>query len=77
MGTMTLDRYYRALTAEEKRQFARKARSTPIYLSHIIAGRKRPGIEKCVDIERASGGVVRGETLNPSLPWRYLAKRGR
>jgi DNA-binding transcriptional regulator YdaS (Cro superfamily) len=75
--SMQLRRYFSALTPEQKTLFAKKAKTSAMYLTHIIQGRRRPGIEKCVDIEKASGGKVRCEALNPDLPWRYLANRGR
>jgi DNA-binding transcriptional regulator YdaS (Cro superfamily) len=40
-----------------------------------VAGRKRPSVELCIVIERASKGVVRCESLRPDVDWAYLARR--
>lgn len=73
--SMQLRRYIEALTPAQKVEFAKRAKSSQMYLTHIVRGRRKPGLTKCVAIEKASGGVVRCESLNPKLPWRYLADR--
>lgn len=45
------------------------------YLRHIAAGRKRPQVELCIAIERASDGRVRCEDLRPDVDWVYLGMR--
>lgn len=45
------------------------------YLRHVAAGRKKPCVELCAAIERASLGKVRCEELRPDVDWVYLSKR--
>jgi DNA-binding transcriptional regulator YdaS (Cro superfamily) len=75
MRAMTLHDYIGRLTPDERRAFCRRSKTSTDYLSKILSGTKNPGLEKCVQIEKASGGAVRCESLNPSLPWRYLRNR--
>lgn len=66
MKKQTFSKYWKSLTADEKRQFAVKCESTPGYLRHFVDDRI-PGPLMAIKIEKASGGVVSKESLRPDI----------
>ena len=49
---------------------------TPVLVSQWRTGTRQVPAERCVDIERATGGVVRCEELRPDVDWNYLRTSG-
>lgn len=73
---MHLADYLRGLGPGAARDaFIAQAGTSLQYLRHIAAGRKKPSVETCVSIERASGRAVTCEQLRPDVDWRYLSSR--
>lgn len=63
------------LRRRDRDSFVAGAGTSLQYLRHIAAGRKRPQVELCIAIERASDSRVRCEDLRPDVDWAYLAAR--
>lgn len=42
------------------------------YLSQLSSGSAPISLERCIDIEKATGGAVRCEELRPDVDWAYL-----
>ena len=73
---MTLDQYLKSVCAvTDRADFVSKTGSSLQYLRHVAAGRKKPSVEMCIAIERASDVKVRCETLRPDVDWVYLQSR--
>ncbi|MCB0252548.1 MAG: helix-turn-helix domain-containing protein [Anaerolineae bacterium] len=45
---------------------------SPVLISQWANGVRRVPAERCPDIERATGGVVRCEDLRPDIDWSVL-----
>ena len=52
-------------SGQKQVDFAAKLQTSPVYLSHIIAGRKIPGDDMVEAIVRASGGLLSYRDLKP------------
>lgn len=61
--------------ATARSAFASRCETSLQYLRHIAGGRKRPSVEACVTLEKASAGALRCEALRPDVDWDYLAHR--
>lgn len=68
----TLRRYLNSLSVEAQRVFARAAGTTVGYLRKAISTGQLLGEGLCINIEKASGGMVRCEALRPDVDWEYL-----
>ena len=44
------------------------------YLSQLSSGLAPVSPERCIEIEKATGGAVRCEELRPDVDWAYLRK---
>lgn len=44
------------------------------YLSQLSSGLAPISLERCIEIEKATGGAVRCEELRPDVDWAYLRK---
>ncbi len=44
-------------------EFAAKIHASRAYISHIINGKKKPGIRLALDIERGTEGLITAESL--------------
>ena len=51
---------------------AEKLSVPPALLSQWKAGARKVPAERCIEIERATGGAVRCEDLRPDIDWAYL-----
>ncbi|NDV11652.1 transcriptional regulator [Crenobacter caeni] len=67
----TLDQYL-ADTGTTPTEFARRVGCTQGTIWQILNTGFKPGVFLCLRIERATGGAVRGEGLNPTLDWPLL-----
>lgn len=52
-------------SAQKQVAFAAKVGTSPVYLSHIIAGRKVPGDDLVEAMVKASGGLLVYRDFNP------------
>lgn len=73
---MTLTAYLKALgPTKERAAFVRRSKTSLQYLRHIAGKVKRASFHHCINIEKASHGVVRCESLRPDIDWAYLRRR--
>lgn len=68
---MDLHAYLSSPGAPTTVAFAAKLRINPDQIRQWRHGygKRRPGPEACVDMERESGGQITCEALRPDLPW--------
>ena len=66
--------YLNGLTSVDQDRFAKNLRSSINYLRKAISTGQKFRAEFCVDIERATNGLVTCEELRPDLTaqWQYL-----
>lgn len=75
---MTLNSYLLSFGrgySRERDTFVRQCNTSLQYLRHVACGIKNPSIELCIDIEKASNGLVRANALRRDVDWRYLKAR--
>lgn len=73
---MTLTAYLKALgPTKERDAFVRRSKTSLQYLRHLASKFRVASFEHCVNIEKASHGMVRCETLRPDIDWSYLRRR--
>lgn len=53
-------------------QLARALGVSSVIVSHWVTGVKPVSAERCLDIERVTGGAVRCEELRPDIAWSVL-----
>lgn len=53
-------------------QLARDTGIHPVLISQWKTGARQVPADRCIEIERATGGVVRCEDLRPDVDWAYL-----
>ena len=75
LRALPLGEFLRRLDQEQKDHFAAACDTSLQYLRHVASGRKRPKVELCIRIEKASGLAVRCESLRPDVDWAYLSRR--
>ena len=51
---------------------SRALRVTPQAVAFWLAGERQPSAETAIDIERATGGLVRVEEIRPDIDWAVL-----
>lgn len=60
------------MDAAARRAIAHKCGIGYDYLYQVLTGRKKGTAELCIQIEKATSGVVRCEDLRPDVDWAYL-----
>jgi DNA-binding transcriptional regulator YdaS (Cro superfamily) len=68
----TLLTYLNSLPTTEQAYFAARCGTTVGYLRKACSIGQRIGEKLCIDIEKATSGQVRCETLRPDVDWAYL-----
>jgi len=53
-------------------ELANKLEISSSYLSQLSSGSAPISMERCIEIEKATGGAVRCEDLRPDIDWAYL-----
>lgn len=53
-------------------ELARALGVTPGAVHQWASGHTRIAVERCIDLEKATGGQVRCEVLRPDVDWAYL-----
>lgn len=61
-----------SISRQVRRHIARKCGVSDDYLYQVLTGRRSVRAERCIEIEKASGGAVRCEDLRPDVDWAYL-----
>ena len=64
---MTFTDYWAGLDAGQKRDLARRARTSYVYLSQLANGHRRPSAKLCRKLEKASDLRLSREALRPDL----------
>lgn len=70
---MRLDEYLKTHDLSQ-RKLAAALKVSPVMVSIWASGKRRVPAERCPDIERETGGLVRCEDLRPDVAW--LVVRG-
>ncbi len=60
------------ISRQVRRHIAQKCGISDDYLYQVITRRKSVRAERCIEIEKATGGIVRCEDLRPDVDWAYL-----
>lgn len=69
---MNLDDYLKGRGTGAAASLARRLGVSPVLISQWRNGVRQVPAERCLDIEKATGGVVRCEDLRPDVDWGYL-----
>jgi DNA-binding transcriptional regulator YdaS (Cro superfamily) len=56
-------------------ELASKLNVSPVLISQWRYGARQVPAERCPEIERATGGLVKCESLRPDVDWGYLRAR--
>jgi DNA-binding transcriptional regulator YdaS (Cro superfamily) len=64
---MDIKSYIEPMTADEKLEFADKAKTSVAYISQLIHGHRKAGLKTAHAIELASGGAVTRFDLRPDI----------
>lgn len=58
------------------KRLAADLKLSAVTISLWKTGERPVPAERCIDVEKATGGAVRCETLRPDLDWAYLRATG-
>lgn len=72
---MTLREYLLAIGQKEAEKVAADCGTSLAYLRQLAGNHRRCGEALAVEIEKATRGAVRVESLRPDIDWVYLARR--
>jgi len=65
--TMTLTEYFKDEPRGAKAEMAEYLKITPTWLSQLMKGERRASAALCMEIEKATGGLVKRKDLRPDL----------